>query len=55
MSSKGKKPQGGLLFPVVAVAATVSLAGQLTPVLAWITYVGVLVWAGVTDWLNTRR
>ena len=55
MGSNRKKPRRGLLFPVVAVAATVSLAGQLTPVLGWITYVGVLVWAALTDWFNARR
>lgn len=55
MGSKRKKPRCGLLSPVVAMAATVSLAGQLTPVLAWITYVGVLVWAALTNWFNARR
>ncbi|KAB8290334.1 hypothetical protein [Bifidobacterium avesanii] len=57
MSSKTNMPRHGktAMFPIIASASSVALAGQISPTLAWITYVAVLVYAAVSDWSNGTR
>lgn len=57
MGSKEHKPNNGNseMFPVIAAASSVALAGQISPTLAWVTYVAVLVYAAVTDRNNKKK
>ncbi|MBT1179639.1 hypothetical protein [Bifidobacterium vespertilionis] len=54
MSKQQEGPRGGSTFRVIAAASSVALAGQISPTLAWITYVAVLVYAAVIDRRNGR-
>lgn len=50
-----KEEPNGSMFQCIAAASSVALAGQINPNLAWATYVGVLIYAAVTDRRRNRR
>ncbi|MBW3089615.1 hypothetical protein [Bifidobacterium miconisargentati] len=56
MSSKNDTPGKGCtrMFPMIATASSVALAGQISPKMAWLTYVAVLIYAAVNDRINMK-
>lgn len=54
MPHHDEEPHGSM-FQCIAAASSVALASHINPTLAWVTYVGVLIYAAIADSRRNRR